>query len=96
LSVLPKLEQKGAPEQPFGRNPAHFLRNALDHLPCKADDECLLELRWHYDRQSVEEPVEFPADEVIDAHDLMPIGNHRVGQMAGEPEKCQKNPSFSC
>jgi transposase-like protein len=33
----------------------HFLRNALDHLPRKADDDCLQELRWLYDRRSVEE-----------------------------------------
>jgi putative transposase len=33
----------------------HFLRNVLDHLPRKADDDCLQELRWLYDRRSVEE-----------------------------------------
>jgi Transposase, Mutator family len=33
----------------------HFLRNALDHLPRKADDDCLQELRWLDDRRSVEE-----------------------------------------
>ena len=33
----------------------HFLRNALDHLPRKADDDCLQELRWLYDRRNVEE-----------------------------------------
>ena len=33
----------------------HFLRNALDHLPRKADDDCLMELRWIYDRHDVEE-----------------------------------------
>jgi putative transposase len=33
----------------------HFLRNALDHLPRKADDDCLRELRWLYDRRDVEE-----------------------------------------
>ena len=33
----------------------HFLRNALDHLPRKADDDCLMELRWIYDRRNVEE-----------------------------------------
>jgi transposase-like protein len=33
----------------------HFLRNALDHLPRKADDDCLQELRWLYDRRSIEE-----------------------------------------
>ena len=30
----------------------HFLRNALDHLPRKADNDCLTELRWIYDRRS--------------------------------------------
>ena len=33
----------------------HFLRNALDHLPRKADDDCLTELRWLYDRKDEEE-----------------------------------------
>lgn len=33
----------------------HFLRNALDHLPRKADDDCLQELRWIYDRRQISE-----------------------------------------
>jgi putative transposase len=33
----------------------HFLRNALDYLPRKADDDCLTELRWLYDRRDLEE-----------------------------------------
>jgi putative transposase len=33
----------------------HFLRNALDYLPRKADNDCLTELRWMYDRRSIEE-----------------------------------------
>src|SRR5919107_1181916 len=33
----------------------HFLRNALDHLPRKADDDCMKELRWIYDRRDLEE-----------------------------------------
>jgi transposase-like protein len=33
----------------------HFLRNALDHLPRKADDDCLQELRWLYDRRNLKE-----------------------------------------
>jgi len=33
----------------------HFLRNALEYLPRKADDDCLKELRWLYDRRTVEE-----------------------------------------
>jgi transposase-like protein len=28
---------------------------ALDHLPRKADDDCLQERRWLYDRRSIEE-----------------------------------------
>jgi len=33
----------------------HFLRNALDHLPRKRDDDCLQELRWLYDRRQLKE-----------------------------------------
>jgi putative transposase len=33
----------------------HFLRNSLDYLPRKADNDCLTELRWIYDRRSIEE-----------------------------------------
>ena len=33
----------------------HFLRNTLDYLPRKADDDCLQELRWMYERRNVEE-----------------------------------------
>ena len=33
----------------------HFLRNALDHLPRKGDEECLQELRWMYDRRPLKE-----------------------------------------
>ena len=33
----------------------HFLRNALDYLPRKANDDCLLERRWMYDRRTLEE-----------------------------------------
>ncbi len=43
------------PEAAVQRCYVHFLRNALDHLPRKADDDCLQELRWLYDRRNVEE-----------------------------------------
>ena len=33
----------------------HFLRNALDHLPRKNGDDCLMELRWLYDRHDANE-----------------------------------------
>ena len=33
----------------------HFLRNALDYLPRKADDDCRQELRWLYDRRNLKE-----------------------------------------
>ena len=42
-------------EAGFQRCYVHFLRNALDHPPRKADDDCLQELRWLYDRRSLEE-----------------------------------------
>ena len=43
------------PEALWQRCYVHFLRNALDHLPRKADDDCLTELRWLYDRHDVNE-----------------------------------------
>lgn len=43
------------PEAAWQRCYVHFMRNALDHLPRKADDDCLKELRWMYDRRSLEE-----------------------------------------
>ena len=33
----------------------HFLRNALDYVPRKVDDDCLMELRWFYDRREIAE-----------------------------------------
>ncbi len=43
------------PDAWFQRCYVHFLRNALDHLPRKADDDCLQELRWIYDRRDLAE-----------------------------------------
>jgi putative transposase len=43
------------PEAAWQRCYVHFLRNALDHLPRKADDDCLMELRWMYERRDVTE-----------------------------------------
>lgn len=43
------------PEAVWQRCYVHFLRNALDHLPRKADDDCLKELRWIYDRRDLQE-----------------------------------------
>ena len=33
----------------------HFLRNALDDVPRRVDDDCLQELRWLYDRRDLAE-----------------------------------------
>jgi transposase-like protein len=52
---LRRAIQEVLPEAAWQRCYVHFLRNALDHLPRKADDDCLKELRWLYDRRSVEE-----------------------------------------
>jgi putative transposase len=43
------------PEAAWQRCYVHFLRNALDYLPRKADDDCLMELRWIYGRRNAEE-----------------------------------------
>jgi len=43
------------PDAWFQRCYVHFLRTALDHLPRKADDDCLQELRWIYDRRELSE-----------------------------------------
>ncbi|MCK1626796.1 transposase [Bradyrhizobium sp. 160] len=37
------------------RGYVHFLRNALDYVRRKVDDDCLLELRWMYDRRDLSE-----------------------------------------
>ena len=43
------------PEAVWQRCYVHFLRNALDHMPRKRDDDCLQELRWFYDRRELAE-----------------------------------------
>lgn len=52
---LVKALQEILPEAAWQRCYVHFLRNALDHLPRKADDDCLQELRWIYDRRDLKE-----------------------------------------
>ena len=43
------------PEAVWQRCYVHFLRNALDYLPRKADDDCRQELRWLSDRRNLKE-----------------------------------------
>lgn len=52
---LRKAIREGLPEAAWQRCYVHFLRNALDYLPRKADDDCLMELRWIYERRNLEE-----------------------------------------
>lgn len=54
-SGLKKAVAEVFPESAWQRCYVHFLRNALDYLPRKADDDCLMELRWLYDRRCLEE-----------------------------------------
>ena len=42
-------------EAAYQRCYVHFLRNALDYVPRKVDDDCLQELRWLYDRRDLVE-----------------------------------------
>jgi len=43
------------PEAAWQRCYVHFLRNCLDHLPRKGDDDSLRELRWIYERRNLGE-----------------------------------------
>jgi putative transposase len=52
---LKKAVMEILPEAVWQRCYVHFLRNALDYLPRKADDDCMMELRWLYDRRTIEE-----------------------------------------
>jgi transposase-like protein len=52
---LKRAIRETLPEAAWQRCYVHFLRNALDHLPRKADDDCLQELRWLYDRRELAE-----------------------------------------
>lgn len=54
-SGLRKAIPEVLPGAAWQRCYVHFLRNALDYLPRKADDDCLTELRWLYDRHNLEE-----------------------------------------
>lgn len=54
-SGLKKAVMEVLPEAAWQRCYVHFLRNALDYLPRKADDDCLRELRWLYERRDLEE-----------------------------------------
>lgn len=46
------------PQAAWQRCYVHFLRNAVDRLPRRKDDDCLTELRWIYDRRNAKEARE--------------------------------------
>jgi transposase-like protein len=52
---LRKAIEEVLPQAAWQRCYVHFLRNALDYLPRKADDDCLQELRWLYARRNLAE-----------------------------------------
>jgi putative transposase len=52
---LKKAIPQVLPEAAWQRCYVHFPRNALDHLPRKANDDCLKGLRWMYDRRELSE-----------------------------------------
>src|SRR5438270_10932030 len=52
---LRRAIQEVLPEAVWQRCYVHFLRNAMDYLPRKADDDCLQELRWIYDLRDAQE-----------------------------------------
>jgi len=52
---LKKAIREVFPDAGWQRCYVHFLRNALDYVPRKVDDDCLKELRWMYDRRELKE-----------------------------------------
>jgi putative transposase len=54
-SGLKKALREVLPQALWQRCYVHFLRNALDYLPRKGDDDCLTELRWIYERRTGQE-----------------------------------------
>ena len=52
---LKQAIREALPAAVWQRCYVHCLRNALDYLPRKADDDCLQELRWIYDRRHAQE-----------------------------------------
>lgn len=54
-SGLKRAIREVLPEAAWQRCYVHFLRNALDYVPRKVDDDCLQELRWFYDRRDLAE-----------------------------------------
>ena len=52
---LKRAIRETLPAAAWQRCYVHFLRNALDHLPRRAGDDCLQELRWLYDRRELAE-----------------------------------------
>ena len=52
---LKKAIQEILPQAAWQRCYVHFLRNALDYVSRKVDDDCLQELRWLSDRREVAE-----------------------------------------
>ena len=52
---LRRALQEVLPEAVWQRCYVHFLRHSLDYLPRQADDDCLQELRWLYDRRDAQE-----------------------------------------
>ena len=47
--------REALPEAAYQRCYVHFLRDALDYLPRRVNDDCLQELRWLYDRRDLSE-----------------------------------------
>jgi putative transposase len=52
---LRKAIRECLPQAAWQRCYVHFLRNAIDHLPRKRDDDCLRELCWLYQRRNLAE-----------------------------------------
>jgi putative transposase len=85
---LRRAIQESLPEAVWQRCYVHFLRNALDYLPRKADDDGLQELRWIYDRRDAQEARQDLAEW------LLKWGKRYAKLCAWVEENIEETPSF--
>jgi putative transposase len=76
------------PEAVWQRCYVHFLRNALDYVPRKVDDDCLRELRWFYDRRELAHHKHMKSTNMIERLNQEIKRRTHVVRIFPNPESC--------
>ena len=74
-------------EAAYQRCYVHFLRNALDYVPRRVDDDCLQELRWLYDRRSIEEARRTSPHGSLNGRPATPSSSHGSRKPSRKPSR---------